>query len=596
MPINTDVSATDVIPGVYGQIDLGSGSGQLGTNAKSVLLIGYSRGTAPLNQPVDVTGDTDIKLAVGVDSDLAEDARAVFDVPGVRGKVRVVLLPVAEPTGGTATVINLAVVSAPAAAAPGVATAATASGPWLVYVDGHRHAVTVILGDSLATVADSIVAALNANKKLRWTAAATSGGAFTLTCKHKGKTGLDGIVRIDYGEVDLGLRLSPGTITFTGTTSATGSNALKIGALTAATDIANPSTPTASASAVVFEINDGAFAVTAASALGVVTLYLAQLEDYRIAVNTLTGATGQTAATTFGTLGTGDPDLTSALAIMAGQASILFWSTRLISSSPLGALVQHITTYNNGRFQKNQILVVCSADSGTAWGAVLAGTSPAMTALPQWASQAYNQPNSAIPAGSIAARISGLLASLDYVAQNMDRAVLRTLGNAPMLIPSVASRPDPDTRNADMLSLGISPVVVFADNQNHIDSAKTTIPRNTALDVRVCELTTIRVALSQRAYVNAKVDELLFGQDGGKNFRADGRVHTPYVVTADGIKQCILSALRDLDVQDLIQGTEENKDQIQFIDEPGDPTVVNFLIPFKPVVNLHRLTYRQSME
>lgn len=595
MPINTDVSNSNVIPGVMGQIDLRSGSGSLGTLAKSVLIIGYSLGVAPYNVPVDVTGDADIDAAVGPDSDLAEDARALFDVPNVRGSVRVTLLPVAAPVGGVATVLNFSVVSAPNGIAPGSNTAATAAGPWVVYVDGRPHPVAVLVGDTLAAVAASIVAAINNDRRTRWTAADTGSGTFTLTCNHKGKTGNDGVIRIDYGQVDLGLRLSPGTITFATNSGATGANALKVGAITITTQVPNPSTPTNSAGLVVSDVNAGGYAVTAASSAGVVTLYLAQLRDYRLASNVLTGAAPQTATGAFGTLGTGDPDLTAALNIMAGQPSSLIWTTRLISSAPLGAIVQHITTYNNGKYQKNQILFVCSADAGTAWGAVLAGTSPSMTAAPQYWSVAWDQPDAAVPAGTLSARLAGFAASLDYVALNMDRVALRTLGNAALLIPAVGSRPDPDTRNQDMLSLGISPIVVFSDNQNHVDSAKTTIPRNTAPDVRVCELTTIRVALYQRAYINAKVDALLFTDDGGKNFRADGLVHTPYVVTADAIKQCILGAIRELDVRDLVQYTERNKDLIQFSEEPGNPNLVNYFVPFTPVVNLHDLVYRQGM-
>lgn len=597
MPINSDISNSNVVPGVFGQIDLRSGSGSLGGFAKSLLIIGYKKSgsLAPFNVPVPVSGDADINAQVGADSDLAEDARAAFDVPNVRGIVSVSLLPVAEPTGGVATVLSLAVVSAPSGTAPGSNTAATSSGPWNVFVDGRPHTVAILSGDALADVATNLVASINADTRTRWTAATTGGGAFTLTCKHKGKTGNDGVVRIDYGEVDLGLRLSVGTVTFATTATATGTNALKVGATTISSTIANPSTVTQSASAVVADVNAGGYAVTAASSAGVVTLYLAQLRDYRLASNTLTGAAPQTATAVFGTTGTGDPDLTAALAVMAGQPSYLFWSTRLIHTSPLGAITQHITTYNNGKYQKSQILCVCSPDAGTVWGAVLAGTSPAMTAAPQYWSIAWDQPDAPTPAGMYAARLGAYMASLDYVAANLDRAVLRSLGNAPLLIPAVGSRPDPDTRNQDMLSLGISPIVVFGDNQNHVDSAKTTIPRNTAADVRVCELITIRAALYQRYYVNAAIDSLLFSDEGGKNFRGDGLIHTPYVVTADSVKQCILNALRDLDRRDLIQYTEENKGLIQFFPEPGNPNLINYSIPFSPVVGLHVVAYRQAM-
>lgn len=600
MSINTDITSSQVVPGVFGQIDLGSGSNSLGSLAKSILIIGYKRstGTAPFNVPIDVTGDADIDAAVGTDSDLADDARTAFDTPNVRGQVAVTLLPVAEPTGGVATVINLYVVSAPSTASPGAPgsnTAATTTGPWVFWLDGRPHPVAVVAGDLLATVAASIVTSVNNDPRTRWTAATGASGAFTLTCKHTGKTGLDGVARMDYGTVDVGLRVGCGTITFASGTGGSGSATIVIGALSLTTSL--PAlTDTAAATAVRDNVNAGGYVITAASSAGVVTLYLAQLRDYRIGTLTSTGLSPQTATATFGTKGTGDPSLTAALAVMAGQPSRLFWTTRLIHSSPLGALTAHITQYNNGRYQKNQILCVCSPDAGTTWGAVLAGTTPAMTAAPNYYSIAWNQPDAPEPAGMLATRLAGFMASLDYVALNLDRIAIKSNGNAPLLLPAVGSRPDPDIRNLDMLSLGVSPIVVFADNQNHVDSAKTTIPRNTAADVRVCELITIRTALYQRAFVNAAVDSLLFNSDeGGKNFRADGLVHTPYVVTADSVKQCILDAIRQLDTRDLVQNTEANKDAIQFSAEPGNPNLVNYFIPFSPVVALHVLTYRQSM-
>jgi phage tail sheath gpL-like len=218
-----------------------------------------------------------------------------------------------------------------------------------------------------------------------------------------------------------------------------------------------------------------------------------------------------------------------------------------------------------------------------------------MTAAPQYWNVAWNQPDAPESQSNLAVRLAGYMASLDYVALNMDRVLVRTLGQAPLLIPAVGSRPDPDTRNADMLSLGISPIVVFSDNQNHVDSAKTTIIRATASDVRTCELSCIRSALYQRAYINAAVDQLLFTDDGGKNFRADGEVHTPYVVTADQVTQCIINALRELSNRDVIQNVEANKDLVQFSAEPGDPTVINYFIPFDPVVPLHIFNYKQAL-
>lgn len=597
MTINSDINASLTVPGIFGQIDLRSGSNSLGATPKSALILGYKNGgTAEYNVPVEVTGDADIDRLVGRDSWIAEEARALLDGPNVKGVVKLTLVPLQAPSSGVAQILTMAVVSAPSTVTPGTPganTAATSSGSWTLWVDEMPHVIAIVNGDTLATVMATIVTALTNNVRLRWTPASTGGGGGTLTNKTKGLHS-DGVLRIDYGSVDVGLRLSPGTVTFAGTTTATGTHTLTVGAAVISTDIANPSTPTQSGAAVVEETNAGGYVVTAAASAGAVTYYLAQGRDYRFATSALTGATAQTATAAFGTAGSGSPDFTAALAILAGQPSLLMWSMRFIDATSIGTVAAHINTYNNGRYQKNQYLLVCSPFSGSAWGAVLAATSPNITTVPYYYTTAWNQPDCPGPAGKMSARLAGILASLDYVALNMDRYAIRSRSNT-LLIPAVGSRPDLDTRNSDMLNLGVSPIVVFADNLNHIDSARTTIIRSTASDTRVCELGVIRTALAQRDAINADLDAYLFSDDGGKNFRSDGLIHTPYVATIDSIKQCILNTLRKLDVRDLVQNTEDNKDLIQGEQEPGQPTTLNYFIPFDPVLPIHILNYKQSL-
>jgi phage tail sheath gpL-like len=89
MSVNTDLSPSFLLPGIFGQLDLRQGAVMLGGYSKSVIVVGYksSAGLAQLNSPTVLSNDADIAAQVGTDSDLAEDVRACFSVPGVRGVV-----------------------------------------------------------------------------------------------------------------------------------------------------------------------------------------------------------------------------------------------------------------------------------------------------------------------------------------------------------------------------------------------------------------------------------------------------------------------------------------------------------------------------
>lgn len=74
---------------------------------------------------------------------------------------------------------------------------ATASGVLRLYIGGQRVAVAVTSGDTAATVATALTAAINANTDLPVTASRSS-ATITLTCRWKGETGNAVDVRLNY--------------------------------------------------------------------------------------------------------------------------------------------------------------------------------------------------------------------------------------------------------------------------------------------------------------------------------------------------------------------------------------------------------------
>jgi len=172
MSVNTDLSPSFLLPGIFGQLDLRQGAVMLGGYSKSVIVVGYksSAGLAQLNSPTVLSNDADIAAQVGTDSDLAEDVRACFSVPGVRGVVQVAVLPVAEPTGGVQATFPFEFVPPPVSGAPGTALSATAAHQLELMVGAQKHYLSVLQGDTFAQIAAAAVTTLNQNARLLYTA------------------------------------------------------------------------------------------------------------------------------------------------------------------------------------------------------------------------------------------------------------------------------------------------------------------------------------------------------------------------------------------------------------------------------------------
>lgn len=158
-----------------GQIDLRTGTVGLGQFSRSILVVGHksSSGAAAMNAPQVINGDSDIDAFLGPDCDLAEDCRAIFSVPGVKGVAQVSALPVPEPTGGVRATFPFEFVPPPSSGALGTATTATAAHQLEIMVGAQRHFVAVLAGDTMGTIAGAAVTVLNANRRLLYTASRT---------------------------------------------------------------------------------------------------------------------------------------------------------------------------------------------------------------------------------------------------------------------------------------------------------------------------------------------------------------------------------------------------------------------------------------
>lgn len=146
------------------------------TNLKTLIVGQMTSGAATVGKPVLVTGVSQGHELFGRGSQLARinDAYRANDDYG-----EVWAIPVADPEGGTAASCSVT-----------VSGEATASGSVFLYVGATRVAANVAIGDTAASIATALAAAVNAKPDLPVTAQASS-GTVVLNAKNAGTQGND---------------------------------------------------------------------------------------------------------------------------------------------------------------------------------------------------------------------------------------------------------------------------------------------------------------------------------------------------------------------------------------------------------------------
>lgn len=140
-------------------------------------------GTAVANTLLRITSVAQAKLAAGAGSMLAHMFELWFKANPL---TEVFMMPLSDDGAGVAATSTLT-----------LAGTATAAGTISLYVAGRPIKVGVSLGDTAATVATALAAAINANTDYPVTAAAV-GAVVTLTYRHKGAVGNGVDVRLNY--------------------------------------------------------------------------------------------------------------------------------------------------------------------------------------------------------------------------------------------------------------------------------------------------------------------------------------------------------------------------------------------------------------
>lgn len=196
------------VPGV--DVEIQTSQANSGQVPQRTLILGQmtAAGTFAANTPVLATSLSAIQAGAGINSMLAQMYYR-YRLSDSFGEVWV--LPVADAGGGVQATGTL-VITGPA----------TASGTLALYVAGRLIAVPVNSGDSATVIGVSVLAAMALLPTLAVTATAST-GTVTFTAVHKGLSGNDIDLRVNYRGAVNGEVLPAGvSVSFTGTAAGTG--------------------------------------------------------------------------------------------------------------------------------------------------------------------------------------------------------------------------------------------------------------------------------------------------------------------------------------------------------------------------------------
>lgn len=161
-------------------------AGSLALKPYRVLLIGQKRasGTIAALTPTRIYGDAQARSGFGAGSQLSEMFISLFRQTR---SLEVVGIALADAGGAVPEVRTLTIGGSP-----------TAAGVLAVYLGGHRVAVPVALGETPATTAAALNAAIGLNQDVPFTSS-VAGAVVTITAKNAGTLGGEIQVRHSYG-------------------------------------------------------------------------------------------------------------------------------------------------------------------------------------------------------------------------------------------------------------------------------------------------------------------------------------------------------------------------------------------------------------
>jgi phage tail sheath gpL-like len=497
------------------------------------------------------------------------------------------LMPLLEPSGGTAQVVNVSITGEPTAGVLSLGTAATAADTVTVRIRGRGVQAGIKSGDTFATIATAIKTAWDLIDNPPATCS-RSGADLTFTAPHKGNFD-NGATEVTFeSQGASGVAAYMGTITFAGTAgvASSGSAATTVGNSVVTTTITDTLADTASGTALVNSFLADNYPIRMAqpgTPTGVVTMFYVNGRPVRpLGITcTLSGVTTQTATVSKGTAGVGNPTLTSALANLAQlEDAFRGWSSFFTTTTELGTLATHVEAQEAVPIMKGQVVAFGLTNSLTAMTSanIPASTSPRLDSsaryVPIWATQAPN-------AGwELSARLASAIAAEPFVARNWNGFEFKGSNYAPLVLIHPQDRPNRDDRNT-AIGLRHAPVTVNAAGNLALVWGGTCYKSKGFKDQKLTKLST-RLTLD---YYRADLVQYLTGLFNGKKIKTASVPRTGHTTDLNAVKVAVFRWMKRLDDADLFDGAEANRDAIKaaIVVSPGR---IDVNIPFVPPADL----------
>lgn len=559
MPIalNPDVSRNRVRAGTYIAFQFGAGGGELPRIRNRVLVLGTRRstGTQPANAIYRAQTEQAVREGSGRRSSAYRGYRAaVAQLGGAASEVELYIGHVDPPSGGVASTRQLRLYG-------------TATKPGTLRVWDHAFDVSVafVTGDTAATIAAAVKAELDTLDDVPCTYGIAT-DLITATRVEKGAEGEDAPFQISITP-GAGVRIGPGTVTFTNNVVGAGSFRITCGARAVTAAVSGGETPAQVVTLLVSALAAEDFALEGEADTADLKLYARDgFAVRRVTVEriTSTGTTvafnggGAASSATNGVAGTGAPTLTTLITRIASEDGFGSWVAPWTDSTSLGALDDQVQLDGNGVRQRGEKLHIGSAASlanatTLVTDAGLDETDRAVCA---------HEPDAGVPAFELAARLAAArAAAADDPARNWRGLQLRTTADWPLLAPASSNRADDDDINAALLA-GLCPIFVSGRRQV-IDHGRTTF---TGADRDRWFWSTIDQLDWQRDDARARLNAAF----SDKMVKRVGEPQTSRAVDLGAIKDQMFLITKAWEARDLFDGA----DQLQSsIDADFDPDV-----------------------
>lgn len=593
---NPNLTSAQVLPGFFGFVDYNTkGSGKEPTRRALLWGIVGAAAQATLNKPFLPGSQQEANDGCVRGSDLARYYAAAVSQPEAQG-AEVWLLPLAEPSGGVASIYKLKVyVSNTNPSKAGTLQLWAASRP--------IAAVGFTTSDTATSIGAALAAAINATQDLPFGTATASSGEVSIPYVAKGAHGEDMPFRCNISPSGSGVKLSPGQAVFA--TAATGAGSVRVGfgALSVSTTLSGGEAASAIATAVAASFNSDSYPLTAAvdgNTNTQVNFFFVNDKDVRrmsAAVITSTGTTvdlgsgatsgaGSSSSLTYnGTLGTGVPTLTSALSNLDALDAFRSWAAPWMDTTTIGSLATKIEAACDGSItgQKLQHLTLCSPLAASVAGAVPPATSPNLTtAAPHYA--LLWSPDCAVQGMEIAARVAAARASkwLDAPQFNWNGFEVKGNESAPILLS--AATPSPLAQNAALFTYALAPVVNGPSGNLEVVKGRTT----SLASKRRLWAWSIEAQAAYHATDLALYYKSLFS-GGSIVIYSDPKA--PGIFDAESVKVATQNRMKEWERRGNFDGAEALKDSVKVSVDPNNPSRFNCEYPESGVIDLDQIVF-----